>query len=736
MKKNYRIVSLLLACVFFVSVLASCSGGETPEDTTSADTTTAPVPDNWPEVEGTVIYVDASAEDGGDGSKTTPYKSISEAQARIREIKSGEGLPEGGITVLVASGEYSIKDGIKFTEEDSGTETAPIKYMSAEKGGAVLNGGVTLNASDFEPLSDDEKAILNDATAKEAVRKIDLTKYGLTSEDLGELHQYGFSSKKPSSGRGYSELFINSERMTISRYPNANAEDPNLYTGSGDGVANFDILTTGEHEAPSLAIKERGVNWNIDELWAFGYFYYGWSDAAVRVADLDTNSLNVILAQNVTFGICEEQNFYFFNILAETDLPGEYYIDRKNAVLYLYPTEDFENSSISISVIDETIVSGLNISYITLDGFEITGSRTNGIVVYGDNVTIDNCLIRDVRYNAVEITGSNIVVKNSELCQIGDAGIIAGGGNAETLTSSGILIYNNYIHHWGQVGRTYESAVELNGCGITVSHNEMHDAPHQAITWDGPNHVMEYNNIYNVCLETDDCGAIYTGRRYDWYGGVIRYNYIHDVGSDTAGAHGIYLDDALSGQTVYGNVIANITGHGIVLAGGRDNVIENNLIINCVGNSISFDIRAREAMMNGVGDWFYDITLTMSEQLKQAQTRPAWLEYFPGYGDIIPYTADYAGDIYDPMVSCNPSNNIVRKNVHYTVDLKNNKGFLLNYVVFINMSTIEENYDFIDLECAQIPGYSSGDCTLTDDAVAYQYGFEKLPFDEMGRIDS
>ncbi|MBR5452467.1 MAG: right-handed parallel beta-helix repeat-containing protein, partial [Clostridia bacterium] len=619
-------VRIFLVLVMLFSLAACSGGGTTADDTTGADTTAPVADDKWPDVEGTVLYVDASAAEGGDGSKAAPFASIAEAQTKIREIKSGDGLPEGGITVLVASGIYNTTDGIKFTEEDSGTETSPIKYVSVEKGGAVLNGGVTLNASDFEPLNDDEKAILNDVTAKETVRKVDLTKYGLTSEDLGELHQYGFSSKKPSSGLGYSELFINNERMTISRYPNANAENPNLHTGSGDGVANFDILTSGEFETPSLAIKERGVNWDIDELWAFGYFYYGWSDAAVRVANLDTNSLNVTLAQNVTFGIQEKQSFYFFNIFAEIDLPGEYYIDRENAVLYLYPTENFENSSISISVIDETIVSGLNISYITLDGFEITGSRTNGIVVHGDNVTIDNCLIRDVRYNAVEITGSNIVVKNSELCQIGDAGIIASGGNADTLTSSGILIYNNYIHHWGQVGRTYESAVELYGCGVTVSHNEMHDAPHQAITWDGPNHVMEYNNIYNVCLETADCGAVYSGRRYDWYGGIIRYNYIHDVGSDTTGAHGIYLDDALSGQTVYGNVIANIAGHGIVLAGGRDNIIENNLIINCVGNSISFDMRAREGMVNGVGDWFYDIMLTMSEQLKQAQTRQAWLD--------------------------------------------------------------------------------------------------------------
>ena len=40
----------------------------------------------------------------------------------------------------------------------------------------------------------------------------------------------------------------------------------------------------------------------------------------------------------------------------------------------------------------------------------------------------------------------------------------------------------------------------------------------------------------------------------------------------------------------------------------------------------------------------------------------------------------------------------------------------------------------MDLDHTDIPGYASGDYTLADDAEAYQYGFEKLPFDEMGRV--
>ena len=36
--------------------------------------------------------------------------------------------------------------------------------------------------------------------------------------------------------------------------------------------------------------------------------------------------------------------------------------------------------------------------------------------------------------------------------------------------------------------------------------------------------MIEYNNIHNVCLLSDDAGAIYAGRSWVMYGNVIRYN--------------------------------------------------------------------------------------------------------------------------------------------------------------------------------------------------------------------
>ncbi len=720
MKELKRPLAILLVCFLCAGILASCScGGDCADDIAS---------DKWPEVEGTVIYVD-SAFKNGDGSKEAPFQNISEAQERIRKMKSDEGLPNGGVTVLVASGKYNVTNGIKFTSEDSGTEYSTIRYLSAEKGGAVLTGGVSLSARDFEPLSDDEKELLNDEAAKEAVLKVDLTKYGLIAEDIGELHRYGFAVKRDETSLGYSELFVDGERMTISRYPNITDSDPNLYTGASNGFDTFRIKGDGE------AIKERGLKWNLDELWVFGYFKHLWADGAIEVKNVDLKNLVVSFEDpKMNYGIDSARPFYFFNVFAETDAPGEYYIDRENLVLYLYPTVDFTNSSITLSLLDDNIISGENLSYVVFDGFEVTGSRMSGFVLSGDHIIVKNCKIQSLGYDAINISGRDISIENNEICQVGGSAVVVSGGDATTLTSSNNLVYNNYIHHWAQVSRTYKSAVWISGgCGTTVSHNEIHDAPHQAITWVGPKHTIEYNEIYNVCLETSDCGAIYAGRAYNWYGGIIRYNYIHDVGSGSAYAQGIYLDDALSGQTVYGNVIANVTGYGIQVGGGRDNIIENNLLINTKKATIDYDDRARDGMISGKESWFYEYTVSMPKQLIKMQESKEWLDAFSGYGDIIPYTPDYKGDVDDPMLCCNPANNIIRMNVYYIVNNENNTCDRISQSV-VDMSVVENNFTFVDLYCKQLPNYEKGDCTLSEDSEAYKLGFKKIPFGEIGRI--
>jgi len=640
MKK--RITSLLLALIFCLGCFTACSSEEKPaEDTTKAPDVTKPTE--------SVIYVDASAADSGDGSENAPFKTVAEAQAKIREIKA-DGLLDGGVTVLLADGNYQP---IAFTEEDSGSENSPIRYVSAEPNGATITGGITLSAADFEAITDDEKAKIIDDAAKEAVIKVDLSKYGITQEDLGSSAYSNYSSAaRRDSGavNGFAELFINTDRMTLARYPN----DGFSKTGETDGIVTFAIKDD---------VKERAVNWDIDTIILGGYLGQEWSYYTYSVANIDFENLTLTVGEEDNYGIRKNHRYFIFNAFSETDMPGEYYIDRENLILYVYPTEDFDTASITLSVSDKDLIKIENASCLSFEGLNISASRTNGFMINGNNINISNCNIFGIRAHAIESHGTDIKIDNNEIYNIGDYAILMYGGEAETLTSSNNLIHNNNIYEWGQLARTASRAARVYGCGTVISHNEVHDAPHQAIQYEGPNHIIEYNEVYNVCLETSDCGAIYSYRSLKDYGSIIRYNFIHDIGVGNALALGIYMDDAESGQTIIGNVIARVTGHGINIGGGRDMVVENNLIIDWNYKSCSsllYDDR-------GQGDMHEDKeqAARMGAGVISMQKQQAWLDAFPGYADIIPFTVDYDGDLDDPMLSGSPGNSIVRNNMSY-----------------------------------------------------------------------
>ncbi|MBO4220416.1 MAG: hypothetical protein J5933_05790, partial [Clostridia bacterium] len=86
-------------------------------------------------------------------------------------------------------------------------------------------------------------------------------------------------------------------------------------------------------------------------------------------------------------------------------------------------------------------------------------------------------------------------------------------------------------------------------------------------------------------------GAVYSGRRWDWSGNILRFNLIEDIVDTTFGAspNGIYLDDNLSGQICYGNIFSNVSGLSYHIGGGKKNYISNNIFIG--GRPISWDDR-------------------------------------------------------------------------------------------------------------------------------------------------
>ena len=120
------------------------------------------------------------------------------------------------------------------------------------------------------------------------------------------------------------------------------------------------------------------------------------------------------------------------------------------------------------------------------------------------------------------------------------------------------------------------------GWGCTVSENYIYDVPHFGIVFAGNNHVIEKNEISKACYETNDAGAIYSGRNWTFRGNIIRYNYLHDLrGHENKGCAGVYFDDLMSSAEVYGNIFANIPYIALLLGGGRDFDIYDNTFYNC-----------------------------------------------------------------------------------------------------------------------------------------------------------
>jgi parallel beta-helix repeat protein len=159
-------------------------------------------------------------------------------------------------------------------------------------------------------------------------------------------------------------------------------------------------------------------------------------------------------------------------------------------------------------------------------------------------------------------------------------------------------ISDNHIHHCGVI-RKYVSGVHLDfrpkamagAPGNLVSHNHIHDMPRLGIfafAHQGGN-VFEFNHIHHVMLESDDGGGIHINTAVDYATAEtqVRNNLIHDIlgpkvgadGSDRrAYGFGIYLDGATSNCVLANNVVYNTSSGAVFLNGGRNNVVENNIL--------------------------------------------------------------------------------------------------------------------------------------------------------------
>ena len=131
---------------------------------------------------------------------------------------------------------------------------------------------------------------------------------------------------------------------------------------------------------------------------------------------------------------------------------------------------------------------------------------------------------------------------------------------------------------------------------MVVSHNTIGYAPHMATFGHGNDNIWEYNYFHDLCFETTDSGAFYAGRSWVDRGNIVQHSTFerirrleHNASLGWTDVNAIYLDDFMSGY-YFNNITIKDTDMGIVVGGGRDNIIQNFTFIN-VDYPIHFDKR-------------------------------------------------------------------------------------------------------------------------------------------------
>lgn len=567
------------------------------------------------------------ATDGNDtniGTKDSPFATIERARDEIRKIKQSGNLPQNGVCVYVREGDYGILSSIEFTNEDSGTENNPITYRAYPGEKVSFYGGVKIDQKDMKKTND--TTVLDkiyNQSARTKIMELDLTKYGIT--EVPKVKWQGSFNHIAKNDNLVSdpsmELFVDGNAQTIARWPNSGYS---TYSAVDDIVNKITEQQRITGEVSNYIIKfndDRAFKWNdAKDALFYGFWDNDWADYILQLKEYTKGQLEFD-GYNI-FNPSMTRRFYVYNLLEELDSKGEFYADRDSKKLYYYPVDNYKNSDIKLSLLKEPMFD-VKSSYLNFKGFDLGYTRGNIFNISGDNNTVSYCTLHSNGLNAIKCIGNNNGFLSNYIYDV-NGGIDVSGGDLKTLTNGNNYCENNYFKEYARLTHTYTPAIHLTNIGNRATNNTITGADHLAIEFLGPQHMIEYNDFFDVLRASDDSGVIYTGGNKTWYGNVIRYNYIHDIKPNvdsSEGILGVYLDDSMDAADVYGNIFNNFKGQAFQFS-GNNIVFRDNLIMNVDGS-----------VARGV-DWSNGGTRTDERWRKTITDNPytttgVWIEKYP-----------------------------------------------------------------------------------------------------------
>ena len=539
---------------------------------------------------GLTLYVARAGNDAWSGTLPAPNKAktdgpfatVSRAQLALRSLKTKGGLPAGA-QVLIRQGTYPLATPLDLRSADSGSEGAEIVYAAYPGEKVSLTGGFPL--SGWRPYK-------------------------------GSIWQTHVPDEALRGGRFW-QLFYKGQRQVLARFPNVDPKHPR----SGGFAYVAGVVEQGSRSLLQYNPQKLDpTKWSRpDEMRVHVWSWLNWNQDICAVKSVDQAKHIIALAQPARYMLSEGNRYFIENALEELDAPGEWYFDARTQTLYFWPPDNADpKDNVSVPVLPILIMlkgepaKGEFVSHVRFSHLGLAETHDGLVLVSGtDHCTLAGCTLTNCGGIAVQMTdrGHHNAILGCDIAHSGGPGISLDDTVDWTHTLDNHMAFNtisnNHVHDIGEGGDAWGAITLWPGCGgnashdNVISHNLIHDTPRQGITFNGFRNIVEYNHVHHTNQEQSDTGAIGMGSR-DIYerGSIVRYNYIHDTGGYNMVkpgvweyphyCWGVYLDDYTSGVHVYGNLIVRAQRGGVMVHGGQDNIIENNIIVDSLAQQVEY----------------------------------------------------------------------------------------------------------------------------------------------------
>ncbi len=524
------------------------------------------------------FYVSPDGNDAWSGTRPSanknmtdgPFRTLQQAKRTAAKIKNNP------VTVHLRAGLYPIEHTLRFSANESGSKKAPLIWTCHKKEQARLSGGRILN--NLTKLTDEKILARLQPSVRDKIFVSDLHALAITDFNDPPLRM---------------NLYFRGQRMQPARYPNQGwllikdvPQQGEKMLHPGDHKVIKFGLPAGKHYGKFNYDDPRPKQWqNTDDLWMHGYWVWDWRDTYQKIAAIDTAQQLIYPAEpHHYYGYEKAQRYYYLNILEELDSPGEWQLDVQNGRLYFFPPDTIRENDISVSLLNETMIHLDHTEYFTLSNLTFECANASAIrIESGHHNLISGCTVRNFGSDTCIVVrgGHHNGVISCDIHDTGGTAVKMAGGDKKTLTAGHNLATNNHIFNYGQIIHMFNTGVWLEGVGNTISHNKIHNSPGSGIQYYGNDHLIEFNELYDLAHESGDVGGINTGADYTDQGTTIRYNYLHHChGRGEGGFRAVYLDLPGSNTTIFGNIFYKVD-IGVFFNSGRDNRVQNNIFVQC-----------------------------------------------------------------------------------------------------------------------------------------------------------